>query len=83
MYPETNLGIVIGKRGKDILLQDASAHIFGFTCVNDVTALTLLRSDASFEQWTRAKCFDGFAPMGPCIETMFEWQHSHVQALVL
>ena len=66
---EAELGIVIGKRGRDIALEDAAQHIFGYTCVNDVTAVELLRSDSSFEQWTRAKNFDGFTPFGPCIET--------------
>src|SRR5712671_4286236 len=66
---EGELGIVIGKRGKDIAAADAAAHIFGYTCVNDVTALELLQSDPSFPQWTRAKSFDSFTPFGPVIAT--------------
>jgi 2-keto-4-pentenoate hydratase/2-oxohepta-3-ene-1,7-dioic acid hydratase in catechol pathway len=66
---EAELGIVIGKTGKNITLAQADEFIFGYTCVNDVTALEILRADASFEQWTRAKGFDGFAPFGPFIET--------------
>lgn len=66
---EGELGIVIGQRGKNIPLNQAAAHVFGVTCVNDVTALDLLKADNSFEQWTRAKSFDGFTPFGPCIAT--------------
>jgi 2-keto-4-pentenoate hydratase/2-oxohepta-3-ene-1,7-dioic acid hydratase in catechol pathway len=43
--------------------------VFGYTCVNDATALQLIREDPSFPQWTRAKNFDTFAPFGPGIVT--------------
>ncbi|HKB84223.1 MAG TPA: fumarylacetoacetate hydrolase family protein [Burkholderiales bacterium] len=66
---EGELGIVIGKPGKDIAPDQAASHIFGYTCVNDMTALELLKSDPSFAQWTRAKSFDGFGPFGPVIAT--------------
>lgn len=66
---EGELGIVIGKQGKDIAPDQAASHIFGYTCVNDVTAFELLKSDPSFAQWTRAKGFDGFGPFGPVIAT--------------
>ena len=69
IFYEAELGIVIRKRGRDISIDQASEYVFGFTCVNDVTAVELLRLDASFEQWTRAKNFDGFTPFGPWIET--------------
>ena len=79
---EAELGIVIGKRGRDISLEDAAQHIFGYTCVNDVTAVELLRSDTSFEQWTRAKNFDGFTPFGPWIETELDCTTAIVTAKV-
>jgi 2-keto-4-pentenoate hydratase/2-oxohepta-3-ene-1,7-dioic acid hydratase in catechol pathway len=79
---EGELGIVIGKRGKDIAPEDAAGHIFGVTCVNDVTALDLLRADTSFEQWTRAKSFDGFTPFGPCIATGLDISALTVRTLV-
>ena len=79
---EAELGIVIGKRGRDIHLEDAAQHIFGYTCVNDVTAVELLRSDTSFEQWTRAKNFDGFTPFGPWIETELDCTTAVVTAKV-
>jgi len=61
---EGELGIVIGKRCRGEVPADA---IFGYTCVNDVTARDILRADPSFPQWTRAKSFDGFGVFGPCI----------------
>ena len=79
---EAELGIVIGKRGRDISLENAAQHIFGYTCVNDVTAVELLRSDTSFEQWTRAKNFDGFTPFGPWIETELDCTSAVVTAKV-
>ncbi len=79
---EAELGIVIGRRGRDIPVENADQHIFGFTCVNDVTAIELLRSDSSFEQWTRAKNFDGFTPFGPWIETDLDCTKAMVSAKV-
>ena len=79
---EAELGIVIGKRGRDIPLEEAAHYIFGYTCVNDVTAVELLRSDTSFEQWTRAKNFDGFTPFGPWIETELDCSKTTVTAKV-
>jgi 2-keto-4-pentenoate hydratase/2-oxohepta-3-ene-1,7-dioic acid hydratase in catechol pathway len=79
---EAELGIVIGKAGKNISLEDAANHVFGYTCVNDVTALEILRADTSFEQWTRAKGYDGFAPFGPYIETEIDVASLHIKAIV-
>lgn len=61
---EGELAVVIGKRCKDVALEDASNYILGYTCFNDVTARDLQRKDG---QWTRAKSFDTFAPFGPWI----------------
>jgi len=66
---EGELGIVIGKQCFNITEAQAGDYIFGYTCVNDVTALDLLKKDASFEQWTRAKSFDTFGVFGPVITT--------------
>ncbi len=66
---EGELGIVIGKRCKAISEAEAPNSVFGFTCVNDVTAFDLLNKDPSFQQWTRAKSFDGFGVFGPVIAT--------------
>ncbi len=79
---EGELGIVVGKQGKDIPQDQAASHIFGYTCVNDVTAFELLKSDPSFAQWTRAKSFDGFGPFGPVIATAVDPAALTVRTLV-
>lgn len=61
---EGELGVVIGRRARDVKSSDAAGYILGYTCVNDVTARDLQRSDG---QWTRGKGFDTFCPVGPCI----------------
>ncbi len=66
---EGELAVVIGRRARALRAEDAAAHIFGYTCANDVTALELLHRDPAFAQWARAKSFDGFAAFGPVIET--------------
>jgi 2-keto-4-pentenoate hydratase/2-oxohepta-3-ene-1,7-dioic acid hydratase in catechol pathway len=79
---EGELGIVIGAPCDGISAADAPGAIFGFTCINDVTALDLLFSDASFPQWTRAKGFDGFGIFGPVIATDIDPAGLHVQTFV-
>jgi len=66
---EGELGIVIGRRASGMPEGDAARHIFGYTCVNDVTAIEIVAKDPVFAQWTRAKSFDTFGVFGPCIET--------------
>ena len=66
---EGELGIVIGRPVHDASDAEAEAAIFGFTCVNDVTAADVLNRDPSFAQWTRAKGYAGFGPFGPAIAT--------------
>jgi 2-keto-4-pentenoate hydratase/2-oxohepta-3-ene-1,7-dioic acid hydratase in catechol pathway len=66
---EAELGIVIKDRVKGIRPEDAHKHILGYTCANDVTARDLQKKDG---QWTRAKSFDTFCPVGPWIETALE-----------
>jgi len=66
---EGELGIVIGKTCKEVDVTDIEDYIFGYTCVNDVTALEYLFKEESFAHWTRAKCFDGFGVFGPGIST--------------
>ena len=63
---EAELGIVIQRTTKDIDPSEAVEYILGYTCVNDITARDLQKRDG---QWTRAKSFDTFCPIGPCIET--------------
>src|SRR4029078_8664486 len=66
---EGELGVVIGKKCFNISEEEAGDYIFGYTFVNDVTAVDLLRKDKSFEQWARAKSFDTFGVIGPVIAT--------------
>lgn len=79
---EGELGIVIGKICKNASIEDAQRAIFGYTCVNDVTALDLLNKDASFAQWTRAKSFDTFGVFGPAIATGLDWNTLSVKTLL-
>jgi len=79
---EGELGVVIGTRAHDVDEATAEAAIFGYTCVNDVTALDLLTADASFPQWARAKGCDGFGPVGPAIVTGLDWRTLHVRTLL-
>jgi len=66
---EGELGIVIGRQCRAVNEADAAAAIFGYTCLNDVTALDILSADPSFPQWARAKSCDSFGPCGPAIAT--------------
>jgi 2-keto-4-pentenoate hydratase/2-oxohepta-3-ene-1,7-dioic acid hydratase in catechol pathway len=61
---EAELAIVIKNTIKDIPEDEVDIHILGYTCLNDVTARDLQKTDG---QWTRAKSFDTFAPFGPYI----------------
>jgi 2-keto-4-pentenoate hydratase/2-oxohepta-3-ene-1,7-dioic acid hydratase in catechol pathway len=63
---EAELGIVIKDRIADIDPDQSKDHILGYTCANDVTARDLQKKDG---QWTRAKSFDTFCPVGPSIES--------------
>ena len=64
---EGELGVVIGEQCANVSESEAENRIFGYTCVNDVTARDILKSDPSFTQWTRAKSFDTFGLFGPAI----------------
>ncbi|PZU36731.1 MAG: 2-hydroxyhepta-2,4-diene-1,7-dioate isomerase [Microbacterium sp.] len=66
---EGELAVVIGRVGKNVPVERALDHVFGYTIANDVTARDLQRSDG---QWARAKGFDTFCPLGPAIETEFD-----------
>jgi 2-keto-4-pentenoate hydratase/2-oxohepta-3-ene-1,7-dioic acid hydratase in catechol pathway len=66
---EGELGIVIGREARDVPEADVDRYVFGYTCVNDVTALDLLDRDPTFAQWSRAKGFDTFGVFGPAIAT--------------
>jgi 2-keto-4-pentenoate hydratase/2-oxohepta-3-ene-1,7-dioic acid hydratase in catechol pathway len=61
---EGELAFVVGRKARNISAEHAADYILGYTILNDVTARDLQRKDG---QWTRAKGFDGFAPVGPVL----------------
>ncbi|MBI9048237.1 MAG: fumarylacetoacetate hydrolase family protein [Anaerolineaceae bacterium] len=69
MEHEAELAVVIGKSGRWIAAERALDYVLGYSIANDVTARDLQRLDG---QWTRAKSFDTFCPLGPWIETDFD-----------
>jgi 2-keto-4-pentenoate hydratase/2-oxohepta-3-ene-1,7-dioic acid hydratase in catechol pathway len=64
---EVELGVVLGKSGKNIAEADAMSHIFGYTICNDVTWRDVQRRHGG--QWDKGKSLDGTCPMGPAIVT--------------
>jgi 2-keto-4-pentenoate hydratase/2-oxohepta-3-ene-1,7-dioic acid hydratase in catechol pathway len=70
---EGELGVVVGKRCSNVDEEAAAQAIFGYTCVNDVTAMEWLTSPENFPQWTRAKGCDTFGPFGPAIARDLDW----------
>lgn len=66
---EAELVIVIGKKARNVTLDQAKSVIYGYTVGNDVTARDLQKTDG---QWTRAKGFDTFCSFGPIIDTEFD-----------
>lgn len=73
---EAELAVVIKHKIKNISREEAPHHILGYTCSNDVTARDLQRKDG---QWTRAKSFDTFAPLGPWIVTDVNPHNLHIE----
>ena len=76
---EGELAVVIGKRTKDINEEKALDAVFGYSCINDVTARDLQKNDIQF---TRSKSFDTFAPLGPSIETELDPLRVQVKSYV-
>ncbi|WP_193612316.1 fumarylacetoacetate hydrolase family protein [Nocardioides lijunqiniae] len=72
LHYEGELAVVIGRICRDVPPEQATDVIHGYTIANDVTARDLQRSDGQF---TRAKGFDSFCPLGPWIETDLDPQH--------
>ena len=64
VHYEGEVGVVIGRRARHVARESAWDYVFGYTCVNDVTARDLQKKDG---QWTRGKGFDTFCPCGPWI----------------
>jgi 2-keto-4-pentenoate hydratase/2-oxohepta-3-ene-1,7-dioic acid hydratase in catechol pathway len=66
---EVELGVLLGTPARDVSVDDALSHVFGYTVVNDMTARDLQFSE---QQWSRCKSFDGFTPTGPVVVTADE-----------
>lgn len=75
---EAELGLVIAQQARHVAVERAEAFIFGYTCVNDVTARDLQKSDG---QWSRAKGFDSFCPVGPVVATGLQYDQLRVQGI--
>jgi len=76
---EAELGVVIGRVARHVPRSRALEHVFGYTCVCDVTARDLQKKDG---QWARAKGFDTFCPTGPWIETELDPRDVRVRCIV-
>jgi 2-keto-4-pentenoate hydratase/2-oxohepta-3-ene-1,7-dioic acid hydratase in catechol pathway len=76
---EAELGVVIGRRAYRVRREDSAQYVLGAICVNDVTARDLQRKDIQF---TRAKGFDTFAPIGPCVALGLDTADLAVEAWV-
>jgi 2-keto-4-pentenoate hydratase/2-oxohepta-3-ene-1,7-dioic acid hydratase in catechol pathway len=77
VFFEAELAVVMGGRAKRISASEAADHIFGYTCANDVSAMDLSKADLTV---LRAKSFDTFCPLGPCIATELEMSELVVRA---
>lgn len=79
---EAELGVIIGRPARDVAIENALDHVWGYTVVNDITARDIQFSEA---QWSRCKSFDGFTPTGPFVVTADEIpdpQDLHIWAIV-
>jgi len=76
---EGELGVVIGTRAQRVPRERALEFVMGFTCVNDVTVRDLQKTDG---QWTRAKGFDTFCPIGPRIVAGLDPSHLKISTRV-
>ncbi|WP_289141905.1 fumarylacetoacetate hydrolase family protein [uncultured Brevibacillus sp.] len=75
LHYEGELAVVIKKEAKKVKAEDADDYILGVTCAIDVTARDLQMSDG---QWTRAKSFDTFCPLGPAIAAKLDYQNLRI-----
>lgn len=76
---EAELALVIKKISRDVSTENARERILGYTCLNDVTARDLQKKDG---QWTRAKSFDTFCPIGPYICSNIDPDNADIKLLV-
>jgi len=79
LHYEAELAIVVGKKVKNISANDVQEYIEGYTCANDITARDQQREDS---QWTRAKSYDTFSPIGPKIVKDIDPNNLNIKAYV-
>ena len=79
VHVEGELAIVIGKITRNVSVADAEDSIWGYTVANDVTARDLQERDGHL---TRAKSFDSFCPLGPVIDTEYDWTAFSVESRI-
>jgi 2-keto-4-pentenoate hydratase/2-oxohepta-3-ene-1,7-dioic acid hydratase in catechol pathway len=76
---EGELALVICRLAKNVSPAEALEYVCGYTCLNDVTARDIQKKDG---QWTRAKSFDGFAPVGPLLTDEVDPDHLMIRTLL-
>ena len=76
---EGELGIVMGKKARNVPEDDFAGYVLGYTCFNDVTDRVAQTKDG---QWTRSKSYDTFAPIGPCVETAVSPSNLKIETIV-
>ncbi|WP_274650288.1 fumarylacetoacetate hydrolase family protein [Paenibacillus humicola] len=76
---EAELAVIIGRRTRNIEPAEADAAIFGYTVANDFGATDYFHPEG---HWTVGKAFDTFCPLGPVVETEFDYRSAHIQATV-
>ncbi len=79
VHHEAELAVVIGKRLRDAQADECAAAVAGVTCLNDVSARDIQRAEVQF---TRAKSFDTFCPVGPWVRVGHDWRDLRVQCRV-
>ncbi|HYS08199.1 MAG TPA: fumarylacetoacetate hydrolase family protein [Myxococcales bacterium] len=79
VHHESELAVVIGKRLRRASEKECANAVAGVTCLNDVTARDIQRREV---QWTRAKGFDTFCPVGPWVTVGLDWSNLRVQCRV-
>jgi 2-keto-4-pentenoate hydratase/2-oxohepta-3-ene-1,7-dioic acid hydratase in catechol pathway len=79
VHHESELAVIIGKRLSRASEAECAKAVAGVTCLNDVTARDIQRRDV---QWTRAKGFDTFCPVGPWVSVGLDWSDLRVQCRV-
>lgn len=75
---EGELGVIMGRRARNVSREEAMDYVLGYTCVNDVTARDLQKKDG---QWTRGKGFDTFCAAGPCMVPKEEIDLAHLRVV--